>query len=239
MDNNKNKIIRLIQDIGYKHGTWQVYSDFLELVAIAISNSIDKNQFNTREQIYLQTIKKYSINESMKIAEVFTALVNALEVDIYDVLGQVYQELGLGNKWLGQFFTPFQISLLSGKMMLHDIKEKIKKYGYITVNEPTVGGGSMILGICKAMLEENINYQRHMLVVAQDLDIHSVYMSYIQLSLAGVPAIVIHGNSLLVEERSRWHTPMYVMGGWQIRDLNYILQKDDPLDHRKENKKAV
>ena len=147
---------------------------------------------------------------------------------------RLYQELRLGNKWLGQFFTPFQISLLSGKMMLHDIKEKIKKYGYITVNEPTVGGGSMILGMCKAMLEENINYQNHMLVVAQDLDIHSVYMSYIQLSLAGVPAIVIHGNSLLVEERSRWYTPMYVMGEWQIRNLNYILQKEDPLD-----KKAV
>lgn len=214
--NHRNNIINLIQDIGYRHGTWQVYSDFLELAAITISNAVDKIQFSEREKRYLETISRYSKDEVIKITQIFTELVNALEVDIEDVLGRVYQELGLGNKWMGQFFTPFQISFAAGKMTVHDLKGTIKRKGYVTVNEPTAGGGSMILGLCKAMLEEGINYQKHMLVVAQDLDIRAVFMSYIQLSLAGVPAIVIHGNSLLFEERNRWYTPMYVIDSRHI-----------------------
>ncbi len=240
--NHRNNIIKLIQEIGYRHGTWQVYSDFLELGAIAISNAVDKSQFSEREKRYLETVSKYSKDEVMKITQVFKELISALEVDIEDVLGRVYQELGLGNKWMGQFFTPFQISLAAGKMMLHDLKDTIKTKGYVTVNEPTVGGGSMILGLCKAMLEEGINYQKHMLVVAQDLDIRAVFMSYIQLSLAGVPAIVIHGNSLLVEERSLWYTPMYVIDGWEYKFmLDKIIQKkaeDKKTQKPKKDKKA-
>lgn len=236
--NHRNNIIKLIQEIGHRHGTWQVYSDFLELVAIAISNAVDKSQFSEREKIYLGTISKYSKDEVMKITQVFKELISALEVDIEDVLGRVYQELGLGNKWMGQFFTPFQISLAAGKMMLHDLKDTIKTKGYVTVNEPTVGGGSMILGLCKAMLEESINYQKHMLVVAQDLDIRAVFMSYIQLSLAGVPAIVIHGNSLLVEERSRWYTPMYVIDGWEYKFITIQKEDDKKTQKPKKDKKA-
>jgi len=236
--NHRDNIIKLIQEIGYRHGTWQVYSDFLELAAIAISNSVDKSQFDEREKRYLETINKYSKDEAIKIAHIFNDLIEALEVEAEDVLGRVYQELGLGNKWMGQFFTPFQVSVAAGKIMLHDLKDTIRREGYVTVNEPTAGGGSMILGLCKAMFDEKINYQEQMLVVAQDIDIRAVYMSYIQLSLVGVPAIIVHGNSLLVEERSRWYTPMYVFGGWKYRlMLNKIMQKEEPKDSEKDNKK--
>jgi hypothetical protein len=32
-------------------------------------------------------------------------------------------------------------------------------------------------------------------------------MAYIQLSLYGIPAMVIHGNTLTMEEWDRWYTP--------------------------------
>jgi hypothetical protein len=41
-------------------------------------------------------------------------------------------------------------------------------------------------------------------------------MTYIQLSLYGIPAIVRHGNSLTMQSWSQWLTPVYIMGGWSL-----------------------
>ena len=43
-------------------------------------------------------------------------------------------------------------------------------------------------------------------------------MAYLQLSLYGIPAVIIHGNSLTNEEWSRWYTPVYMVEGWPFRE---------------------
>jgi hypothetical protein len=42
-------------------------------------------------------------------------------------------------------------------------------------------------------------------------------MCFIQLALLHVPAVVVVGNSLTLEERSHWFTPAHVVGGWERR----------------------
>jgi len=42
-------------------------------------------------------------------------------------------------------------------------------------------------------------------------------MAYVQLSLLHVPAVVIHGDMLLLEEYGHWHTPAHILGGWRYR----------------------
>lgn len=37
------------------------------------------------------------------------------------------------------------------------------------------------------------------------------------ISIYGIPAVVIHGDSITVEEWSRWYTPAYVWGGWVFK----------------------
>lgn len=39
-------------------------------------------------------------------------------------------------------------------------------------------------------------------------------MAYIQLSYLGIPAVVIHGDSLQVKEYTRFYTPVYMIGDW-------------------------
>uniref|UniRef100_UPI003F494B27 hypothetical protein n=1 Tax=Cupriavidus taiwanensis TaxID=164546 RepID=UPI003F494B27 len=39
-------------------------------------------------------------------------------------------------------------------------------------------------------------------------------MTYLQLSLLHIPAIVIHGNALSVESWGTWFTPAHILGGW-------------------------
>jgi hypothetical protein len=80
----------------------------------------------------------------------------------------------------------------------------------------------MIIGLAHAMKDRDINFQQCMYAVCQDVDIKAVHMAYVQLSLLGIPAVIIHGNSLTVEELSRWYTPMHFVGGW-----DWKLQRGD------------
>jgi hypothetical protein len=61
-------------------------------------------------------------------------------------------------------------------------------------------------------------------VVAQDLDLKACHMAYVQFSLLHIPAVVVHGNTLACEERSRWNTPAHVMGGW-----DWKLRRPEPM----------
>lgn len=54
----------------------------------------------------------------------------------------------------------------------------------------------MIIAAAKVLKDRGINPQRVMRVVAQDLDWKSVYMTYMQLSLIGINAIVVQGDTL-------------------------------------------
>lgn len=50
-----------------------------------------------------------------------------------------------------------------------------------------------------------------------DVDIRAVHMAYTQLALLHVPAVVIHGDTLSLEEYAHWHTPAHILGGWRFR----------------------
>ena len=54
----------------------------------------------------------------------------------------------------------------------------------------------MIIAAACAIRNRGLNYQKCMKVVAQDLDWKSVYMCYLQLSLLGIRAVVVQGNTL-------------------------------------------
>jgi len=217
----KKNIVNLIGKASYRYSTWTVYSDFLALAAISLSNTVDLRNRDKREREYLKIISKYTKKEAELFPEILANLIMALEDEPTDILGQVFMELNLGNKWTGQFFTPMNICRAAGDMVVRDIKEKIDEDGYITVLEPTVGGGAMVIGLALAMEDAGFNYQNQMLVTAVDLDLRAVYMSYIQLSLLGIPATICHGNSLTVDVYDTWHTAMYILGGWAYRKKKY------------------
>ena len=74
--------------------------------------------------------------------------------------------------------------------------QEIKKMSYISMREPSIGGGGMVLAAAKVLLEKGINYQRCLDVVGQDLDWNGVYMAYVQLSVIGIRATLYQGDSL-------------------------------------------
>lgn len=220
MTDHVKELVALINKIAYMHTPKEVFRDFVEIAALSISNSVDPSQFEEREKRYLDLIRKYDAERQKLFPEAFAYLVEALESEAQagtpsDVLGTLFMDMGLGDK--GQFFTPQHICTMMGKMTFSENDKTIEERGYITLSEPCCGAGAMVLGFAQAMLDAKYDYTRQMVVTAVDTDIRCVHMCYVQLALYGIPAVVIHGDSLSVKEWSRWYTPLYMIGGWQWR----------------------
>lgn len=187
----KKKIIERLNGLSGSRSPYEVFCDWVKCCAIAIQNAcqIGGDLRCKREEQYLQTIKPYG-EQGAAFGDMMALLVMALNENIEDVLGQVYMEAGLGNKSMGQFFTPFHISLLCAEMGTDYSAEKI------TLNEPSCGAGGMVIAVAESLRRSGINFQTRLDVVAQDLDWKAVHMCYIQLSLLGICATVVQGDTL-------------------------------------------
>jgi N-6 DNA Methylase len=208
-------IAKLIGEVSGRHHQWTVFSDFVEMAAISLSNAVDLRQRDEREARYMEVVKRYERDELEKFPQMMAALIDDLDTEPSDVLGRVFHELELHNKWTGQFFTPFPVCEMMAKMTLaDDHRAMIGERGFIRASEPACGSGAMVIALAKTMLAEKINYQQHLHVTAVDVDLKCVHMAYLQFSLLHIPAVIVHGNTISLEEWSHWYTPAHIMGGW-------------------------
>ncbi len=199
MDNAKQEIIKRIQSLSGRYSPYNIFSDWIECSALAIQNACTMphtDLWEAREKEYLDVMNRYNEKERFVLRELFFLLVDALEEEMTDVLGEVYMAAELGSKYTGQFFTPFHLSELCAKMALPHWEKEYSEHGTISLNEPSCGGGGMIIAAAKVMKEAGINPQKYLRIVAQDLDWKGVYMTYLQLSLLGLRAQVVQGDTL-------------------------------------------
>lgn len=195
----------------------QVFRDFCELSALEMRNSVDRRGRDARVARFREVASGYTSEEMHRFAELLGHLINVLGDEMTDALGQLYMSLDLGNERLGQFFTPYDLSLLTAQMTVGDLTEELKSKDYITVHEPACGSGGMIIAVADSLQRAGVNYQQAMHVSAVDLDITAVHMTYVQLSLLFIPAVVTHGNTLSMEIRDAWPTPAHILNGWWWR----------------------
>lgn len=216
----EKQVLQIVQSLGRRHGVPRVWADLMEISAIALAR-LDRQQFDEREKRYLQVIRAYSREELAQLVEAFGLIVATYERNWPfgggDVLGQIYMGLDLGNANTGQFFTPFEVSQLMAAMTMVGAEKIIAEQGFVRLCEPAVGAGGMVLAAAGALHSQEINYQQCMHVVAIDIDIRCVHMAFIQMSLAHIPAVVVHGNALSNEQHGRWYTPAHIIGGWAAK----------------------
>lgn len=212
--NKINEMLKLIDKFSSRHHKHEILSDCFEVWAICISNRFDKPQFEQREKRYLDIVKKYEKNDlelmAQLFAEIWVLLSNMPEDGFDDYLGQLYMLSDTSSKKAGQFFTPYSVSKLSAEMTLGG-SDKLNE-DIITLYEPACGSGGMVLAFMDTLNSRGINYAAHSFTVAGDIDSRCVHMAYIQLSLAGVPAIVEQRNALTMELIGGvWKTPAYLL----------------------------
>lgn len=230
-DEHQKALVDLIKAFGYRHRASDVFSDFVEMSALSLSNAVDLAQRDGREARYMEIVKKYTKEEVDQFPKMLGHLVLTYErrmTDVLpgspapvrvaggfgDVLGHTYMLLELGNDRAGQFFTPYSVSSMMAAMQVNDHDPDVAEHGFITVMEPTCGAGGMVIAMAEDMHQAGHNYQTAMHATCIDIDPRCVHMTYVQLALLHIPAVVILGNSLMLEEREVWYTPAHVLGGW-------------------------
>lgn len=210
-EQEKKTIVKKMKSLSPVHSLHRVFRDFTTLAACSISNTIDKDNWKRREDMYMRTIERYSKDESNLFAEMLGALTIGLTYKMGDLLGETYMDLGISNDDAGQFFTSYEVAKLLAETTIDDSIMDIKKHGYITVNDPAVGGGVTIIAMAEALHKRGYNYQQCMKVVCNDIDHDLVRLCYVQLSLLGIDAVVMQGDSLAYKFNDTYYTPMHVM----------------------------
>ena len=237
LQDSEKEFLRLFDTLTYSRSAWQVWEDLMTVMACSISNAVDRipKHYETREKEYENCIKRLG---SVEIAaQMLGIIVMALEKNPeQDFLGTLYMNLNLASHWHGQFFTPYNICQVMAKIIIGDCEEKIKEKGWISIGDPCVGGGAMLIAAANMMKHQEINYQQQVVFVGQDIDRIVAMMAYIQLSLLGCPGYIVVGDSLIHpftgsalfpqerEGQEVWITPMFITDIWTIRRCHVSLK---------------
>jgi hypothetical protein len=216
----------MIERLGDRHDPQQVFFDFCEMAACALSNKVDLALYEVREQRYLAIIGKYTdLEDRLVFPAMLAELINALERTEQDVLGPISACLGMANFRNGQFWTPWEVSLLMARLTLAappggndgPIAETIAEHGFMTASEPCCGPGGMVLAFGRAFKEAGYNPQTQLHFVAVDTSPWCCHMTYVQISLMGIPAMIAVGDALRMQFSEYWYTPAHILGGFSRR----------------------
>lgn len=238
MNTHKSDFTKKFLHLSDRFHNWEVWSDFITMFAVALSNSVDKTHNIEREEMYMKIISKYNEKERMVFSELVADTVLAFEHNPeQDFLGSVYMELELGNHWIGQFFTPYDVCRCMAAITTGPVVEQIQQSGYVTLNDCACGAGATLIAgvhsISHALWKANspLHWQNHVLVAAQDIDFTTGMMCYIQLSLLGCAGYVKIGNTITDpmcenDDLSKyWFTPYYFSDVWHYRRIYHSVDK--------------
>lgn len=231
MNEYEKSIINILNEI-HTHNILDAFSDFVEISALAIWNQVASDEDKEKATVeYLQKINLYNKAEQKKHVSMFGELVCSIEEhmerkEVTDTLGKIFSVLGSTSSRTGQFFTPAGEAGLLASMLIDRkyLADEIRKRGFISIKEPSCGGGVLLTAFCQKMIEAGMNPQEQLVIHANDIDRKCVCMTYLQLSLYGIPAVVTHGDALSNQVYgARWYTPAYKMGMWKLRE-NGVVQ---------------
>lgn len=210
---------------GHKWDTYTVWSDFVEMAAISLSNTVYTRQRDLRNIRYQAIANKYSKNELEVFHKIFIDLVMDLEENPRDVLGEAFMELELGDKWKGQFFTPYSLAnVMTNSIFTKEfIQKKVDDKGFVKLTDNSgCGGGVNMIAAFNHIRELGFNPQQMLVLEGVDVDHKACCMSYVQLSLLGANAVIRQRNGLApsaMPDVDTWFTPFYILHGWKFKSI--------------------
>lgn len=214
-DAARKQFISVFARTGQNMRRWDVFRDFITLAA----SELDLARIRTPENIESsrQICDRYETADHDKMKNLFCLMVTALEGEFHDFLGSIFMELELGSDHMGQFFTPYTIQLMMAKMLTGDIAAEVQRQGWIALYEPACGAAGMVLAYTQCMREAGLNPSEQLYVECIDIDPIAADMAFIQLSLLGIAAKVITGNTLTNKFTRVRYTPIYYINEWEDR----------------------
>ena len=221
---DKAFILNAFKKLGKKYGLNEAFEDVVKYCAYSLANQVEMN--NDREKECVKIKEKYEKNDKLLISKILIALMleykNAKEP--IDILGDVYEDLGLIKKEAAQFFTPMKLcNMMSRTVVNSEINKKsMEEKGYISVLDPACGSGRNLYAVYHELRDSGID-NNNILLVGEDLDITCCCMTYIQLSLMEASAIVRHQNTLTMNIYDTFYTFYYALN----KDLQNKIGNDN------------
>ena len=212
---SRSRFIHVFKDTGRHLGRWEVFSDFLSLAA----SELDMARIRAPESIEhcRKICARYEASDIAKMQEMFCMMVCALEAKFHDFLGAIFMVLELGDNFRGQYFTPYPVQSLMARMLIPGVRDTIRREGIATVSDPACGAAGMLIAYAECLLEADINPSMHMFGSCIDIDPVAADMAFIQLSVLGIAAEVVTGNTLTMQIRRVRYTPVYYLNEFEKR----------------------
>lgn len=215
IDTARKQFIRIFNQTARHLHRWDVFSDFVRLAA----SELDIVRVRTPDNIERcgKICARYGADDIRHFHELFNLMVSALEAKFHDFIGSIFMELELGSGGMGQFFTPYSVQSMMARMLIPGIQEKITREGIATISDPACGSAGMIIAYAECLLEADVNPSAHLFASCIDIDPIAADMAFIQLSLLGIAAEVVTGNTLTMQFNRVRYTPAYYLNNFEER----------------------
>lgn len=221
---------------------WMIFGDFISMTAFSFAAGVR----GERSKEYEAIAEKYTKQQNDTMGEMLGCL--TLSAEDYqqqgryvDICGHIYHLIDMQNSRTGQFFTPQHLADMTAAISLSEewLSQSVEKLGMIYMQEPAAGGGAMILATATRMQQLGYDPRKYLYVEASDIDKNCVCMVYTQLMLYGIPAKVIHKDTLSRDRPwSEWLTIGYIEEYPRIRALMKKISREGGNAHAESERKT-
>ena len=142
------------------------------------------------QQAFRECLDKYTYDEGAEFGRLLGVYTDAVtELPFQDILGQIFMRLDIKSVQAGQYFTPFHIAEMMARIQFsrEDFEAKVAEKGEVSVCDPAVGSGVMLLAFAKVVHDEfgraGVSKIRF---YGTDIDERCVLMCRIQLRMNGL-----------------------------------------------------
>ncbi|WP_158855004.1 N-6 DNA methylase [Halorhabdus sp. CUG00001] len=211
-------IVEIIERIGDQGlSRYEIFSDWIDLMLYSLEGN---------DEGYLEIVEKYDNDQPEGqrpidlYAQAFGELKRGIDETNMDLLGVIYEELGMDSNSFGQYFTPHKIGNAMASMTV-DIDET--REGIITISDPFSGSGRLLISVALTIPSDV-----DAIFYAQDKDSDCAKMTALNMYFFDMDGYAVHGDSLKTEKYQVWQIGNTLHGG-MIRELG---RKEFPeMDH--------
>ncbi|OZA20741.1 MAG: hypothetical protein B7X90_04835 [Novosphingobium sp. 17-62-19] len=140
--------------VAYRHDATTAVKDMFHTWVLALRNSFEPRgeAWDRREAEYMALVERYGRDGIEVFTECLGLITMASQESPGDHIGQLYHALFANNKWRGQFFTPYNVSIMMARMTFSRdvIDNAIAEKGYVSAHEPSCGAGGMVVAMGEA-----------------------------------------------------------------------------------------
>jgi len=206
--------------VAYRHDATTAVKDMFHTWVLALRNSFEPRgeAWDKREAEYMALVERYGRDGIEVFTECLGLITMASQESPGDHIGQLYHALFANNKCRGQFFTPYNVSIMMARMTFSRdvIDNAIAEKGYVSAHEPSCGAGGMVVAMGDALRQLGYDPTQVLRVHAIDIDRGCVDMTYVQSHLQGVPCFVEQADALHPGSSNKW--------GYGMMNVHYAMQ---------------